>query len=69
MTVLALGFGLIVGLLVGRLFRDNETCPRRVLDYNCRGLTCDHRKSLLYANMSAMAKNKEDQAPNIPGSF
>lgn len=69
MSIIALGFGLLIGMMIGRFFRNDENCPRRVLEYSCKGFTCDHRKSVLYANMSAMALNDEERAPNIPGGF
>lgn len=40
---------------------DEEDCPRRVLQYSCKGDLCDHSKSLLYTNMATMAKNDEDR--------
>lgn len=61
--ILAIGIALIVGMIIGRFFKDDETCPRRVLGYDCR-LDCDHSKSLLYTNMAAMAKNAEEAEAN-----
>lgn len=49
----------LVGAIFGKFFKDDETCPRRVLHYGCQGDTCDHRKSVLYENMRNMAAQAE----------
>lgn len=60
--IVPLCIGIIVGMIIGRFFKEPaEDCPRRVLHYTCKGDTCDHRKSLLYANMASMAKNDEER--------
>lgn len=53
----------IAGMVIGYTLRatDEEDCPRRVLQYNCRGEGCDHRKSVLYTCMANMAQADEER--------
>lgn len=59
--IVAICISVVVGMLIGRFFRDDENCPRRVLGYDCRGSRCDHRKSELYRNMMNMALGAEER--------
>lgn len=56
----------VCGMVIGYVVRaaDEEDCPRRVLQYNCKGETCDHRQSVLYTNMASMARNAEEREAN-----
>lgn len=58
LIVFVLVFG--VGYNVGREDQ-GEDCPRVVLNYDCRGHFCDHRKSELYKAKYAIAKTQEER--------
>ena len=59
MTLVIAYAAFVVGAIFGKFFTDDEDCPRRVLHFNCKGSTCDHRKSVLYQNMANMAEQAE----------
>lgn len=67
--IVAICIAVVVGMFIGRFFRDDENCPRVVLGFNCRGNICDHRKSELYRNKMNMALNAEerDKGKNLWG--
>lgn len=60
--IVAICIAVVVGMIIGRFFRDEENCPRTVLGWDCRGNACDHRKSELYSAKATMARNAEEQA-------
>lgn len=60
MNLVGFYIAFIIGLGIGAFTQHEETCPRRVLGYNCKD-NCDHRKSLLYTNMARMAKGDEER--------
>jgi hypothetical protein len=54
--------GVIVGMFIGRFFREPDfenDCPQLELGYRCRGDLCDHRKSELYKAKAVMAEEQE----------
>lgn len=63
--IVAACIGLIIGMLIGRFFRDpEETCPREVMGYYCNGYSCDHRKSELYRAKMDRALRSEERSPD-----
>lgn len=53
---------LIIGMVIGCLLNSEETCPRVIKGYNCRGdETCDHSKVALYSAHLDMAKADESR--------
>lgn len=60
MILVPLCIGLIVGMIVGRLFREPDNdCPQVEIGYRCRGDLCNHAKSLLYEGKMHMAIERE----------
>ena len=61
--------GLIIGMLVGRFFKDttiDEDCPANVYGYDCKGSdVCDHRPSELYRAKMQMALRQEERKDHV----
>jgi hypothetical protein len=58
------GICLIIGMLIGRFFRDPEydnDCPAIEQGYRCKADLCDHRLSTLYEVKANMAKAAEER--------
>lgn len=60
--------GAIVGMLIGRFFRDPKpVCPAEVLGYTCKrdtGRECDHRESQVLKAQMDMALWREQRDDN-----
>jgi len=70
MTVAYICIGVIVGMIIGRFFREpEENCPSAVLGYDCKGSRCDHRLSVLYEAKANMAKYAEEREANKDSNY
>lgn len=58
--IIGLYAAFVVGGFVGAYLNPEETCPRVVKGYDCRGNNCDHSKVALYQAKLDMARNDED---------
>lgn len=62
--LIAICISLIIGMLIGRFLDGEESCPRNVMNYDCKGPTCDHTKSELYRAKMHMAIADEQRKDN-----
>lgn len=60
MILVGIYIAFVVGIVVGAILNPEETCPAAVKGYNCKGDTCDHRKSTLYQAKLDMALGAEE---------
>lgn len=70
MMVAAICISIIIGMFIGRFFRNPENgCPAEELGYNCKGSHCDHRLSVLYEAKANMAKYAEEREANKDSNY